>query len=118
MGKEDLKDSRAEGLCLHQNLFPRNYCTHVAFPVQEAAHRGLPSLQMKAPTPRSSPSLPSLPALASCCYSSASNKLFPLIPGLSWMSLLVFGLALQSLLPLWSQGTWGSCKPTALHKQS
>lgn len=77
MGKEDLKDSRAEGLCLHQNLFPWNYCTHVAFPVQEAAHRGLPSLQMKAPTPRSSPSLPSLPALASCCYSSASNKLFP-----------------------------------------
>lgn len=118
MGKEDLKDSRAEGPMSPPTPLPLNYCSLVAFPVQEAAHGGLPPLQMKAPTPRSSPYLLSLPTLASCCDSSASNKLFPPIPVLSWTSLPGFRLALQSPLPLRSQGTWGSCKPTVLHKRS
>lgn len=52
---------------------------------------------------------PYLPTLASCCYSSASNKRFPPIPAMSWLSLPLFQP--RRVFPLQSQGTWGSCKP-------
>ena len=74
VGKEDLTESRAEGLCCHQNSFPWYHYTHLVlcsggcpWRADEGSHHPM----------QLSPILPSLPTLASCCYSSAHNKLFP-----------------------------------------
>lgn len=59
---------------------------------------------------------PYLPSLASCCYSSASNKRFPPIPVMSWLSLPLFQP--RRVFPSSHKGPGDPASPTALVKRS